>query len=167
MSHPLLVRRVTQDDFDALLAMKSDPEDIKWSGFASPPNPKKFRDWFTGHLDDPKRLMLMGLIDGDPAGYAHFLREADSVLYDISYGIAPAHRGKGLGTELLIESTQQLIATGMPSPAFQTWVAVTNIGSNKACAKAGFVDSGQVKDQEFLYPERRIEQMRLWVTTPR
>jgi hypothetical protein len=38
-----------------------------------------------------------------------------------------------------------------------------NIASERACAKAGYHVSADIKDQEFLYPERRIERMRLWV----
>jgi hypothetical protein len=37
------VRRSTIIDFDALLEMKSDPEGIRWSGFAEAPDPKRFR----------------------------------------------------------------------------------------------------------------------------
>jgi hypothetical protein len=41
----LLVKVAVEEDFSALLAMKSDPEAIKWSGFSAAPDPKN-RMWF-------------------------------------------------------------------------------------------------------------------------
>src|SRR5436305_1422962 len=94
----LRVRPATMDDFDAMLTMKSDPGDVMWSGFASPPNPENYREWWATNLGNPTRMMFIGYIGSDPAGYVHFARSNGTNQFDITYGVARAFRGRGVGT---------------------------------------------------------------------
>src|SRR5262249_38074543 len=122
MSHsPLLVRQAVADDFAAMLAMKSDAEAIQWSGFASAPDNHRFREWFLSSLKDPKRLMFIGIVDSDLAGYAQFLRSSEAHVFEISYGIALAHRGRGLAAELLLASMEQVPTSDAIKPRFHAW----------------------------------------------
>ena len=160
---PLIVRPSGPHDFEAMLAMKSDPEDIKWSGFAGAPTRENLKAWFDRKLADPTNRLFVGYVNDDAAAYAHFHRDSDKDRFDMSYGVAPRHRGRGLATELLIETTSQMTKSGNVNPGYQAWIAVGNIGSEKAAELARFFATAQEKDQEFLYPERRTDKMRLWI----
>src|SRR5262249_39389122 len=90
----LLVKVAVKEDFYALLAMKSDPEAIKWSGFCTAPDPEN-REWFEKMLSDANRRVFIGFIDEEPIAYVQFKWEDDTERFGISYGVAKNHRGHG------------------------------------------------------------------------
>ena len=162
---PILeVRRTIAADFARLLAIKSDPDDVTWSGFACAPDPVRFREWFDHALDDANRLMFTGLVDWQSAGYVHLQRNG-SVL-ESSFGVAAAYRGKGYGRKFEATAIHQAVAAIPGIGRIHAWIAINNVASMRSCTKSRFVPTDQYKEQEFLFPERRVETMRLWVLVP-
>ena len=159
----LLVKVAVKDDFSALLAMKSDPEAIKWSGFSAAPDPTN-RTWFDAMLSDPNRRVFIGFIDQEPVAYAQFKREADTDRFGISYGVAENHRGRGYGAEVLKKAMEQMTAaTGGQGRGYEAWIADDNIASQKAAKNAGLSQRPERREDTFRYPTECKKTMQLWV----
>ena len=56
------------DDFDAFLALKSQKDAVKWSGFESAPDPERFRTYFVERVLNNPVTHVMLLHDGDAEG---------------------------------------------------------------------------------------------------
>ena len=153
------VRRAGTDDFGALLAMKSDPEDVKWSGFAGPPEPEAFRQWYTRALEDRDRLMYTGTVGDTICGYVHFHRIGSSV-FGSNTGIAARFRGRGCGARLrrLANAALQIAFPGAENEA---WLAEGNIAAQRMMASIGYRPTHIVRVRQFFHPPR-TETMRRW-----
>jgi len=52
----LTYKQATLSDYDDFYKIKCDPENVKWSGFASAPDYERMKEWFCKQLDSEKRL---------------------------------------------------------------------------------------------------------------
>ena len=148
-------------DFDALLAIKSDPFDVTWSGFATAPDPVHFREWYIRSLASSDQFMFSAVLNQKVVGYCHFIRTENDV-YDTSYGVKSEYRGHGIGGALKL-CAMDLVRAELPNSTFQSWIATTNTASENACRKQGYIMTKKRRKAEFLHPIKRIETMRLWV----
>jgi hypothetical protein len=141
---------------------KSDPEDVKWSGYASAPDPAGFRKWFDAALIDPDRLLFSAVCDDEIVGYCHFRRSGD--IFEPSYGTAAVYRKRGIAGVALMGGIAAIRAV-FPGATIHCWIAESNLASQRSVSKKGFVKTHQTKDQEFKHPVR-VETMRLWLARP-
>jgi len=158
----IAVRLTTCDDFEVLLAIKSDPEEVRWSGFAGPPNRENFRKWFNNALADSDRLMFTGLINRSVAGYIHFHRVSPH-RFGVSTGVAARLRGKGHGTTIRSLAIERFYVA-FPDTEIEVWLAEGNVASQRSWAKMGYHPTEITKCHEFLCPAR-VETMRRWIRT--
>jgi ribosomal protein S18 acetylase RimI-like enzyme len=94
-------------------------------------------------LDDPDVVVLVAERDGEVLGYTYAgvegfdymaLRGPAGVLYDIV--VDPAHRGQGIGVQLLQATQAALAARGAPRVVLST--AERNETAQRLFARAGF-----------------------------
>lgn len=151
---------MTDTDFPAYLAMKSDPFDVLWSGFDKPPEPVEFESWF--RLARCYRTFLLAEAEGVPVGYQQI--EAATIgpeagQASCSYGVAAAGRGKGY-CALILRGTVDYVRAHMPSKIVATWIADDNIGSIKCAKNAGWaLLSGEIR-RPFALPSPQEKTMR-------
>lgn len=155
----LTLQRMTHADFPAYLAMKSDPEDVKWSGFLSAPDTGRFRALFDGWLADSKRFMLVARAP-DVVGY--FVINVVGGDADTSYGVAAAHRGRGYGTLMNIRAAEW-VQQNLAGLRLTSWIAEDNEPSIKSVIGAGFKASSETKVKQFYLPRPHKKTMRLYL----
>jgi RimJ/RimL family protein N-acetyltransferase len=138
--------KMTPADFADYFALKSDPDDVLWSGFAKPPVEGPFREWFLGAIKDPGRTMYIARENGIAVGYLTYRGD------DVSAGVKRGCRNKGYGIAMLRQGG------GI------AWVATDNIPSIKMVEAAGFRDTGITREQEFLLPKPHKKTMRRYAS---
>jgi ribosomal protein S18 acetylase RimI-like enzyme len=110
---------------------------------ASPSTEKRYAAYLGSQIDEPNVVVLVAERDGDVLGYTYAgvegwdymaLRGPAGVLYDIV--VDPAHRGKGVGRQLLDATLAALAERGAPRVMLST--AEQNEPAQRLFAGAGF-----------------------------
>ncbi|MDT8440442.1 MAG: UDP-2,4-diacetamido-2,4,6-trideoxy-beta-L-altropyranose hydrolase [Desulfuromonadales bacterium] len=94
------------------------------------------RRWYRAALDNPDRILLIGEIDGEPAGVLRYDLTADKAL--VSIYLVPGRQGQGVGSELIRTGSCWLRQN---RPAVRSIVAEilrSNAGSLRAFEQAGY-----------------------------
>lgn len=159
------IRPTLPGDFAALLAIKSDPEDVKWSGFSGPPDPRRFRQWFDEAISDPDQLLFTGIARSQACGYVHLRRVAETT-FSVSASVAPGSRGRGIRTALsaieALRRTIDALRVAHPGAEIEAWVAEGNFASRRMVEVLGYRSTDITRVQEFFCPAR-TEVMRRWL----
>ena len=150
MSSPaVLIRPATSADLEALgrlgALLVRTHHDFDPDRFiaVTPRTEQGYRSFFGSQLDKPNILLHVAERDGQVIGYTYAgiegndwmaLRGPAGVLYDIL--IDPAHRGQGVGRELLDATLKALEAKGVPRVVLST--AERNEAAQRLFARAGF-----------------------------
>lgn len=95
--------------------------------------------WYSRKLTDPASAMFTISRDEVVAGVIRYDRTGDAAL--LSYALAPAFRGQGLGTQLLRETTGPA-RDALGVSRIEGLVLERNAASSGAFTNAGFVESG-------------------------
>lgn len=129
------LRFLTHEDSDALLEWRNDPVTRAMSRNSDLVTAQQHQKWFATALADPKRMMVMGVIDQRQIGLLRF----DPVGSDWEVGINlnPSERGKGLGTLLLRLGCDQFW-TQHPDQKLIAAVRTDNVASRKIFEACGF-----------------------------
>lgn len=53
----LTYKQATLADYDDFYKIKCDPENVKWSGFASAPDYERMKEWYCKQLESEKRTI--------------------------------------------------------------------------------------------------------------
>ena len=150
MSSPaVLIRPATSADLEALgrlgALLVRTHHDFDPDRFiaVTPRTEQGYRSFFGSQLDKPNILLHVAERDGEVVGYTYAgiegndwmaLRGPAGVLYDIL--IDPAHRGQGVGRELLDATLEALKTKGAPRVVLST--AERNEAAQRLFARAGF-----------------------------
>jgi GNAT superfamily N-acetyltransferase len=109
---PIVVRRATAGDLDAVLAMRVALLEASRRNPAyrrlQPDLAKRARPLFTAQLADPRCLTLVAVADAQPVGVLRCILSAGSPLYNprrhayvLSVYVLPQHRRRGVLTQLV------------------------------------------------------------------
>lgn len=131
------------DDF--LLSWRNDSETRVQSHEAAEVSPAEHRQWFVKSLANPLRSIWIAEIDNQPVATIRVdWDDAAHSKYEISYTVAPEHRGKGIGSQLVRETID------LPELKDATVVAKvkrSNLASQRIFEKAGLkliVEDGEI-----------------------
>lgn len=165
----LWLDRMSINDFDTYFAMKSDKSDIAMSGFATAPDRAELLRWIEGELKNPNRVMLVARTSSSVdacIGYL-FLRvpQEDPAEVEVSYGVAAPHRGKRIGSNMLVLATDYVRQRMPLSKSAVCWVAESNFASIRNIVRAGYFDTGRVRETRFHSPTSHIQKMRKFILT--
>jgi len=140
---------MTDHDYAWLLAPTPRADGLRLcpDGFAPDAVIKMLRE-ITARLarTDPRPLAWLIVEDGEAIGMASFTRRGADGRYEIGYGVAPAHRRRGVMTRALAALLPMLRADGHAGLTAAN--AVDNRGSQRALEKNGFVPAGTRNDPE-------------------
>lgn len=136
----LSVREATTDDESRLLDWANDPLTRQNAFSVGAITPDEHHAWFTKRLAAPDRCRLFIVEDanGDPIGQVRFDRGDDG--WVISYGLAPACRGRGLGRPMLDSALRRLRAEA-PGARVVGFVKEHNRQSCRVFEALGFVEA--------------------------
>jgi len=139
----------TKELFEDFYFLKSDNNNMYWTGHTSKPNPSDLKNWFSKQLLNEERdIYLFYKIKEACVGYL-YVDFLDSGIVEIAYGIHEDFIGRGLGTNLIHQSIE-IIRTNYPEIIKITaWVISDNVGSIEILLKNSFKVTG-VKKEMFL-----------------
>jgi len=130
----LHLRLAKESDYTFFYKIRSEKQNMFWTGYDKVPDYDIFLKWFKSRLKDPKRDIYMAVNSKDEiVGYLNFDLYEDHAA--IGYAIHSKHQGKGLATlglrqliTLAQTKTKNLIA----------WVSEKNFSSQKVLLKNDF-----------------------------
>ena len=129
------LRFLTPDDCDILLAWRNDPLTRAMSRTQDPIAPEDHRRWFARAIDDPVKIMMMGLEGRRQIGLIRF--DPLDQLWEVGLNLAPAERGKGLGKILLRLGMEHFWQIN-PAARLCASVRADNLASRKIFETCGF-----------------------------
>lgn len=127
-------------DAEFFLACRADPEAVRWSRSGAPIPPAEHARWFAAACDDPAIRLRVGVLDGERVGTVRV--DVTGGVGEVGIAVAPARRGRGLGTALL----RALLADVAADPQVVRLTALVhpdNHASLRAFARTGFVPDGE------------------------
>jgi UDP-2,4-diacetamido-2,4,6-trideoxy-beta-L-altropyranose hydrolase len=96
-----------------------------------------YKSWFRARLNDPAcRMFILETAHRIPVGQVRFDKESEA--WAISYSVAPAFRGRGLGAKILERALSALSSEGHRELILGR-IKPTNIASRRIFEKLGFV----------------------------
>ncbi|MSR86576.1 GNAT family N-acetyltransferase [Candidatus Peribacteria bacterium] len=135
LDHRLRLRPVRDEDSELILRLANDPETRSASFSTAPITPEEHRAWFTKKLQEKTTTFLLAIdAEDQPVGSIRFEEKPEVTL---SFSLAPEHRGKGLGTELVRLGTEKYLRAH-PKGIVHAWVKSANDGSASIFRKIGF-----------------------------
>ena len=144
-------RQAQANDCAVLLDWRNDPVSVRYSKSKAPISEKDHNRWFTDALRDDNTILLIAETDGLPIATTRFDRPpSDSPVYLVSINIAPSHRGKGMGKQLLRSAISNFFS--FRNADLVADVHQDNLASQKIFASAGFLETkvdGEFK--QFFY----------------
>jgi RimJ/RimL family protein N-acetyltransferase len=140
----------TPEDCRLIWEWACDPDTLQATRDPSPPSWETHVAWFG--RDDPNRSLLMALTDdGVPFGEIRFDRQArDPRAATVSVNVAPEHRRKGLGTDLIRTATERYLRELGPEGRVDAWVKESNVASIRAFESAGYLEQARTSGEVVL-----------------
>jgi UDP-2,4-diacetamido-2,4,6-trideoxy-beta-L-altropyranose hydrolase len=146
------LRDATDLDGPLLLAWRNDPDAVRFSITARAVTPAEHAVWLAARLADPDTRLWVAMEDGRPVGQVRV--DISDATGTVSIGIAPAHRGRGIGSAVL----RAMLAEVERDPRVRRLRAVAhaeNMASARAFERAGFQRGGR-RDRDFIVLERSV-----------
>ncbi|MBF9253779.1 UDP-2,4-diacetamido-2,4,6-trideoxy-beta-L-altropyranose hydrolase [Pontibacter sp. 172403-2] len=132
----LSLREATETDLLLVYKWNNDPEVRRHSFNPEPIKPEHHTRWFQAKLADAACKFYIAEVAGEPAAQIRF--EVKEKQATISYLIAEAYRGKGLGHKVLLKGVNKLKDEQPEIRQVHGLVQPENIASVRAFEKAGF-----------------------------
>lgn len=135
----ITVRPVSLDDADVLLDWRNDPAtraaSLSTESVARPAHIA----WLTSVIDDPRRVLYIGELDGAAIGTVRFDIESEAGA-EVSLTVAPCHRGKRLAGPLLDAGLSRFGTATPQDHHIIARVRVENAASRALFTSAGFAE---------------------------
>jgi UDP-2,4-diacetamido-2,4,6-trideoxy-beta-L-altropyranose hydrolase len=146
------LRAATHIDAPLLLAWRNDPDAIRFSVTGRGVTPAEHGDWLAVRLADPHTRLWVAEEDNEAVGQVRVELSDDTGT--VSIGIAPAHRGRGIGSAVL----DALLVEMERDPRVNRLRAVAhprNTASVRAFERVGFSRCGRGQG-DFIVLERSV-----------
>ena len=169
----LTTRPAVLADAAWLLALRNDPETVRWSVSGVPVTPEKHAEWFAQIITDPTRALMVVAPFGphdppfhdDPvpqwcgacAGVATYrLDRVGSDQVEVSLAVAPEYRGRGYAVEVIALASRHALRRG--AQVVIVLVKRDNTRSLRAFLRAGFsLNPPSTDDGDLLLLAKRVE----------
>jgi RimJ/RimL family protein N-acetyltransferase len=132
-----MFRPATIEDSADWLNIRNDKEALFWSGNKKPIGLAEHESWFQRVLQTPGHYLAVDAELGNPAIVNAYGRIQAYTEAEVSFGVAPAVRGKGIGSTMLCYLEQQ--AQQRRIQRLVAYVSPANIASMRAFMKNGYV----------------------------
>jgi len=148
-----VLRPAAPDDAARLLEWRNDPDVVRFSLTGRPVLAIDHDAWLVARLARPNVRLWIAEEAGEPVGQVRV--DLEQEIGTVSIAVAPAHRGRGVGTSML----RALLVALEGDAGVRTLLAVVhleNAASLRAFERAGFRDTGR-RRRDFLVLERSLE----------
>ena len=135
LSQPIEFRPAEKKDCDMIFNWRNADESRYFSSSTEPIPYETHVSWFDNALLDRDRAILIGEIDGEPAGVIRYDRKDERAI--VSVYLVPGCKGKGLGVEL-ISGGNQWIENYWQIKTIDALINAENVASIGAFEAAGF-----------------------------
>jgi ribosomal protein S18 acetylase RimI-like enzyme len=142
----LIARLAQPEDAMDILRWRNDPFVCAMSRHHKPISEVAHMAWYSRVVNDPNRLLLIGVLEDQKVGIVRFNHERAS-LWEVSIVIAPEARGQGVGRHLLEMALKRLNITHAPSSVLAV-VRLNNKPSLRLFHALGF--TRESNDDEFV-----------------
>jgi len=151
-----------EEDLASLFKLKSEPNDIYWSGYTSHPNILDFENWYQEQLVRSDRKIWLVKSSENPfevMGYLYltFVKEPDKIIGLVSHGVEKKLAGRGLGTAIVNFVVNIFINGFIPANEIHSWVTQENIASARTFTKNGFIKSGLSKEEFYKSMNKSVK----------
>ena len=152
----LRARPVTPADEELLLVWANDPETRRNAFTQTAITPEGHHAWLKARLARPERCRFFMIEStlGEPVGQVRFDHENGG--WNVSYSIARAFRGRGLGRGVLEAALQALSRTTGPSETVVGLVKRDNEPSNRVFQGLGFTARAEETDRGVIVYTRGV-----------
>jgi ribosomal-protein-alanine N-acetyltransferase len=148
------LRAFTEDDLSFLDRLCTDPDalgEFEWPGFTDP-RARRRRWERDGYISDDSAAVAIVRGDGTVVGIATWKPRGfpAGVTYEIGVGVAPEHRGQGIGTaaqELLVE----YLLDYTTAHRIEALTNEGNVAEQKALERLGFRQEGLMRGRSFRH----------------
>ena len=123
----IVLRPATMADAGLLLRWRNDPATRAASVNPAEVGRQEHLAWLEASLRSPTRTLLVAELDGAPVGTVRIDRGAET---ELSWTVAPGHRGKGLG--------KAMVQAAVPEGDVVARIARDNAASQAIALAAGF-----------------------------
>ena len=117
----------TFDDYDDFYRIKCDPENVKWSGFATAPDYDRMKEWFRQQIDGDKRTIYLCYWEGDVCGFFYLDRLSKEDFEAASSGVLAEYTGRGIGSWMVKKRVE--LAEKEGASTISSWIADENTRS--------------------------------------
>jgi GNAT superfamily N-acetyltransferase len=107
------VRQALPEDVMDIFRWRNDPHVCAMSRQHGPIDEAVHHSWYSQALNDPDRVLIIGVLKGEKIGIVRFDRQ-QPLLWEVSITLAPDARGWGLGRRLLKMALECLYVAHTP-----------------------------------------------------
>ena len=136
-----VLRQALPEDVMDILRWRNDPYVCSMSKQNEPVSEVNHRIWYSQAVNDPNRLLLIGLLKGQKAGIVRFDLQ-QTALWKVSITLAVEARGLGLGQMFLKMALERLYIANA-AVAVLAEVKSTNAPSLSIFQALGFIREGE------------------------
>lgn len=150
-----ILKLATEQDFESYFNLKSDSQNIFWSGHSNAPEKSKLKSWFLKNINSEERkfyLLFDNMKSNKAIGYLYIdlIKNVDEDVssVEIAYGVHLEYNGMGYGN-YLINNSIKLARNLKKVKVINAWIANDNFGSIKIVCKNGFIKMNDSMFKEF------------------
>jgi len=160
----LRLEPIAEDHLDALEQLLDDPDVLRFTRLPDPPVPGYSVQWYGRHQAAREKGTAEAFAavgqDGEFLGWALAPRiDAEAREMELGYLVAPASRGRGVGTELLRQLTSWAL-TERGALRLSLVIDVANVASQRVAERAGYTLEGVLRDT-YVKPGLRAD-VQIW-----
>lgn len=141
----LTYKLATSVDYDDFYKIKCDPENVKWSGFATAPDYERMKEWFRVQLGSGRRSIYLAYWNGEVCAFFYLDKLTEDEFEAASSGVVKDYTGRGIGTYLVKERIELAKAQG--AKQLSSWIADENPQSWRRFEKLGFKKTDESEER--------------------
>jgi RimJ/RimL family protein N-acetyltransferase len=146
----LVAKKARDVDFEYYYTLKSDKENIKWTGHSSAPERTKIHNWYIKNISREDRLFFLFKLNQECVGYLYMdYVDGNNTILEISLGVHSHQVGNGYGTEIIKFAIEKAKNELSNIEFLEAWIAEENLGSIKTFLRNNYQKSDFCKDVTF------------------
>jgi RimJ/RimL family protein N-acetyltransferase len=156
---------LAEQHLPSVAAMFDDEDVLRYTRIPDPAPPEFAREWFEfyeeGRRDGTREAFaVVDADDGSFLGLAlGFGIDREGQQLELGYVVAPAARGRGVGTQAL-ELLTDWAFTELDALRIELWISASNDASKRVAAKVGYRYEGTLRSYHFK--QGRREDFEIW-----
>lgn len=152
----------TVDDIGFLFNLKSEPESVRWGGFAQVPLYATIKEHYERILREGVQTTLIVRLSGEPAGVISYRLSDDGDCVDYSINLSSRFSGQGLGVAALKQSIVLLSQPGSSCRRIVALIRDDNARSQRIFNAAGYERTAVFEDRH-LGADAKSVRLHVWV----